>query len=899
MSIVLSIVISNTLFAQTSIYDIQYTTTADDGTYPSLYNGQEVTTGGIVTAIDFIGGNYFISSSTSGAWNGIFIYDFNYSPEIGDSIIITGYVYEYNGFTELKNLSSFEVKSTSNPVPETVKISTAQITDEAYEGVLVEVNDCSVSGEFDNSGNWKVNDGSGENEIRSGIYDLQDEGFPLVIDYPFSGIIGVIGLNYGSMSVQPRFIEDIQSDVGDLILATEDKNVIGDFSFDMPVRVAILNQSENITSYELNMTYNVSVFTYVGYDKTTTLSEPGTVIDNTTEGNISLVFSGNITCDDILTLIKLQFTAVSEGVGNLQFSSPKINGSEVTYLSEGTLTSYLTECDKPIGDTVTVVQRPLLNIPSIVIPGEILTIECFAAETTTDWDAELRFEDIAVSLSISQSDYNSDLQKWTLQATIPEVDSYELYDLRVTASGGILDDVSNSVKIIDQYKDDYYFVHITDTHLPGHSFYGDEGYETDESELDDLYEVIKDINLINPEFVLLTGDLINEGELEDFECLRHHSLTVELLEKFEVPVFIVPGNHDLGGWDATPPPQGTARQEWWKFFGWRQSVIPPVKEEFYVHDYSFDYGDVHYVGLESYDNYDSYMYDVYGRESFIPSQITWLENDLANAGSKTKVLFYHFDFKGELDLPALGVDMALWGHAHSNDGDINTHPYYLRTDNVCDGEKAYRVIRVNGGSLQPENTTYTYSTGENLDISFSSVNNGSADSLAATISNNHNQPFSNTLVKFIMPESEYEYSVTNGTLEQIINSEGNSICYVNVNLAANSEITVSIKKNNSPASVEGIFESEKNLKQNYPNPFQQNTQIDFELENKADVKLYVYNSTGQQTKVLVDETKNSGQYSVKWNGTNNSGSQVEDGVYFYKYVVNGRQIAVRQMIYIK
>ncbi len=885
------------LFAQTSIYDIQYTTVAGDGTYPSLHVGETVTTGGIVTATDFMGGRYFISSSEGGAWNGVFVYDNNYSPEIGDSILIVGYIDEYKGFTELKDLSSFEVKSTSNPLPVTTKISTAQITDEAYEGVFVEMNDCSVSLGFDSYGNWKVNDGSGDGDVRPGIYDLQDEGFSLVVDYPFLGIIGVIGYNYGH-SIHPRSKEDIQSDPDAFVLTSEDKYVVGAFSFELQINVALLNQSENITSYELNMTYDASIFTYNGYEKTGTLSESGTVTDNSTEGNISLSFSGSITCDDILTLVKLQFTPITDGDGNLQFSSPTINSSEITYLSTGFLiSSGLIECEISKADTVTVVQRPLLNIPSIVVPGEILFIECFASDVTTDWDAELFLDDITIELSISQSDYDSDLEKWTLQAVIPTVDYYELYDLRVTASGGISDDVTNSVKIIDHYKDDYYFIQITDTHLPGHLFYGDEGYETDDSEIDDLNEVIKDINLLNPEFVLLTGDLINEGELEDFECLRHHTKTVELLEKFEVPVYIVPGNHDLGGWDDTPPPQGTARQEWWRFFGWRQRVIPPVKEEFYVHDYSFDYGDVHYVGMESSVNYDSYMYDVYGDKGFIPSQLTWLESDLTSAGSKTKVLFYHFDFNGDLDLTTLGADMALWGHTHYNTDDF-VHPFNIGTDNVCDGVGAYRVIRVSNGDLSPDSTIYTNSTGQNLDISYSSANDGTNDSIAATITNYHNQPFSNTLVKFIMPESDYEYSITNGTLEQIINSDGNNICYVKVDLAANNGIIVSIKKNYFPASVRSI-ETEESLKQNFPNPFQIDTQIDFELGKRADVKLYVYNSAGQQIKVLVDEIKDEGMYSVKWNGTNDAGVKVEDGVYFYKYVVNGKQIATKQMIFIK
>ena len=897
VSIVISL-IPFLLFAQVSIYDIQYTTNSGDGTYPSALSGQVVTTGGIVTATDYLGGRYFISSSNGGVWNGIFIYDNTNSPTIGDSILITGLVYEYNGFTELMDLNSFEVKSSSNPLPETAKISSNNVTDEAYESVLVEVNNCSVSSVYDGYGNWWVNDGSGACEIRPGIFNLMDYGFPTIQDYPFNSIIGVIGLNYGSMSVQPRFIADIKSDEGAIVLATEDKLLENNNNFELPVKIAILNQSETINNYSLKMQYNPAIFQYTGFDKTGTISESGTVTDESTEGNITLNYSGSFNCNDVHILVKLNFTPIASGNANLQFNEPYINGSEVIYYSSGELEYTSTECDIPIGDTVTVVQRPLLNIPSIVVSGQELSIVCFAPESTTDWDAELFYDDISVPLDITQSDFDSDLQKWILKTTIPEVDIYELYDLRVTASDGITDDVTNAVKIINQFKDNFYFIQITDTHLPTHIFYEDPEGMTDTSELNDFHEVIKDINLIRPEFVLLTGDFINEGELEDFECRRNHTRSIELLEKIEVPVYLVPGNHDLGGWDATPPSQGTARREWWRFFGWRQREIPPVKEEYYVHDYSFDYGNVHFVGLEAYVNYDEYMYDVYGEYSFIPAQITWLQNDLQNAGSKTKVLFYHYDFKHELNLSALGVDMALWGHVHHDEGDINTHPYDLSTDNVCDGDRAYRVIRVNDGNLQPENTIHTHSDGDMLSINYNMINDGSLDSSSATINNKHNQSFSNGLVKFVMPLSDYGYSVTNGTLEQIINSASFAVCYVTVNIPANNEITTIIKKNTSnTTNIDDI--KQQSLLQNFPNPFSEETRINFELTQDAKVSLLVYDMSGQIVKVLLDENKNPGEYSISWDGTNTAGGFVENGIYVYNYILNGDLVNSKQMIFMK
>ena len=60
---------------------------------------------------------------------------------------------------------------------------------------------------------------------------------------------------------------------------------------------------------------------------------------------------------------------------------------------------------------------------------------------------------------------------------------------------------------------------------------------------------VHDVDIINPEFVLLTGDLINEGELEGYQGYRYFSKAQRVLGKFQTPVFLTSGNHDLGGWD--------------------------------------------------------------------------------------------------------------------------------------------------------------------------------------------------------------------------------------------------------------------------------------------------------------------------------------------------------------
>jgi hypothetical protein len=77
------------------------------------------------------------------------------------------------------------------------------------------------------------------------------------------------------------------------------------------------------------------------------------------------------------------------------------------------------------------------------------------------------------------------------------------------------------------------------------------------------------------------------------------------------------------------------------------------------------------------------------------------------------------------------------------------------------------------------------------------------------------------------------------------------------------------------------------LFQNYPNPFNPVTNIRFQLSSISEVKLTVYNLMGERIKQLVNEIKSAGIFYVKWNGRNDSGTQVASGVYLYRLETNG------------
>ncbi|MCK4754050.1 MAG: T9SS type A sorting domain-containing protein, partial [Calditrichia bacterium] len=88
------------------------------------------------------------------------------------------------------------------------------------------------------------------------------------------------------------------------------------------------------------------------------------------------------------------------------------------------------------------------------------------------------------------------------------------------------------------------------------------------------------------------------------------------------------------------------------------------------------------------------------------------------------------------------------------------------------------------------------------------------------------------------------------------------------------------------------------LKQNFPNPFNPRTEIGYDLPERSDVTLEVYNMLGQKIKTLVNEPQSEGYYQIIWDGRTDTGNLVGSGVYFYRIQANNFS-KVRKMILVR
>ncbi len=71
-----------------------------------------------------------------------------------------------------------------------------------------------------------------------------------------------------------------------------------------------------------------------------------------------------------------------------------------------------------------------------------------------------------------------------------------------------------------------------------------------------------------------------------------------------------------------------------------------------------------------------------------------------------------------------------------------------------------------------------------------------------------------------------------------------------------------------------------NLSQNFPNPFNPSTSIEFNVPRPMHVRIEIYGVRGRLVKRILDERVERGQHEVKWEGRDSQGRPVASGLYF-------------------
>lgn len=86
------------------------------------------------------------------------------------------------------------------------------------------------------------------------------------------------------------------------------------------------------------------------------------------------------------------------------------------------------------------------------------------------------------------------------------------------------------------------------------------------------------------------------------------------------------------------------------------------------------------------------------------------------------------------------------------------------------------------------------------------------------------------------------------------------------------------------------------LYNNFPNPFNPSTTINYEIKTRSMVFLEIFDIQGKKIKTLVRKEQTSGKYSIFWNGEDESGVQVTSGVYFCVLRTEGHTIIKKMLL---
>ncbi len=86
------------------------------------------------------------------------------------------------------------------------------------------------------------------------------------------------------------------------------------------------------------------------------------------------------------------------------------------------------------------------------------------------------------------------------------------------------------------------------------------------------------------------------------------------------------------------------------------------------------------------------------------------------------------------------------------------------------------------------------------------------------------------------------------------------------------------------------------LYNNYPNPFNPETTIAYELPISGFVRLDVYNMLGQKIKTLVDQNEVAGVHRIVWNGKNEFGKKMASGIYLYQMQTTNYKATKRMLL---
>jgi predicted phosphodiesterase len=480
----------------------------------------------------------------------------------------------------------------------------------------------------------------------------------------------------------------------------------------------------------------------------------------------------------------------------------------------------------------------------------------------------------------------------------------------------------SAVRVYDAYPTSWGFIQITDAHVG----YVGSAY----SSLQRLQAFVREANFLDPEIVVVTGDLCDDQNAgHDWP-----SQFLGAVAALEVPVYVVPGNHDYYNSGETYNSNLPMRyfQEINRF---ENSVVTLGGARFYGVTTQYDHGLLQ-------------LYRCHGPST---AGLDWVEADVAGLGSsdRPRFLLMHGPNYDRMvwnttntaavrDLMTAGdFDLALAGHTHRFETYLNSGSNSLGRDDYAAGDDWGQNVAFPGYPLHVETSSLGKAQGEDAaassepaatrgpygdrvcwrwvqvngtDVSFFtadtdgdgyrstetpwdlgnltfSAETDTAGVITSSVSNLHHETWYDVR-HYVPADPGVEYDVAGGTLVRRL-PDGTAVVAV-TSVGPGSTSTVVLTPEDT--GVEGP-EFALRLFHATPNPFNPGTLIAFEIPSACDVRLDVHSVDGKLVATLVNGSRGAGRHAAVWRGRDHAGAEVASGVYFVRLAAGGREIRDR------
>lgn len=405
------------------------------------------------------------------------------------------------------------------------------------------------------------------------------------------------------------------------------------------------------------------------------------------------------------------------------------------------------------------------TVNSVTLQGPYNTVTAAKTVTTGRW----------VYDQTSSNTYNT-----RITIAVPSGVPADRYDLILHTSSG---DVKSprSVKVVKDFRTDYYILHLSDTHAFQH------GYDETPEKISTIVDIA---NIIGPEMVFETGDnLYRPSDVRMGQYFQGDRLRgTKGFDDFNAPVFVAAGNHDYemdkDAKNGNYPAKAIWYNHWWG-----------------LQSFHFTYGNGRFMVInDGWDGYDPSWQ--------IADALSWL--NLVGRGNFRLGSAHIKNQEMEPFHKGARFNMILVGHNHhiasQNPALLDQDPIQYVANSVRDHFE-FNLFRVNGttGRCVPVSgptaqvqvlrnpadikTPALYQP--NLTLNYLRPNDGSSSTNTATIENHFDFEISPARIRFVLPKGAV-YAASAGTIEQAFDGTSFDIVDVSVPVQPHSKTAVSL-----------------------------------------------------------------------------------------------------------